>query len=82
MLAHNSAAYHPTLAQKSQAELLTAMLRRVMSGGGVAEASRPVEPVTSRQALRRPLRVLDKAKVSWARTMLQGRSEKWAQEAG
>ena len=82
MLAHNSAAYHPALAQKSQAELLTAMLGRVMSGGGVAEASRPAEPVTSRQALRRPLHVSDKAKVSRARTMLQGRSEKWAREVG
>ena len=64
MLAHNSASYHPTVAQRSQAELISSMLGYIMSGEFAGAAGVAMAPVTSRQELRRPVHFLDKAKVA------------------
>ncbi|CAJ1427843.1 unnamed protein product [Effrenium voratum] len=81
MLAHNSASYHPTVAQRSQAELISSMLGYIMSGEFAGAAGVAMAPVTSRQELRRPVHFLDKAKVARMRAFATTRKSAWVKEA-
>lgn len=76
MMAHNSAAYAPTLAQRSQAELLS-LLR-----GHLSACSFPVPPLANRDEARRPTRALDQAKTQRAKAVSASQRRRWGQHTG
>jgi hypothetical protein len=78
MLSHNSAAYHPTISQRSQSDLLSLLIGRIMQG--FFENPDPVvqQPVIHRAILRAPVHPLQPDKVSHKQEIAARQEDRWA----
>ncbi|CAJ1383870.1 unnamed protein product [Effrenium voratum] len=81
MMAHNSAAYAPTLAQRSQAELLSLLRGHLSACFFSSFGDRAIPPLTNRDEARRPARALDQAKTQRAKAVAASQRRRWGQHA-
>ena len=80
MLAHHSAAYFPTAAQRRESEILSLMQGHLSRGFLPALAHGQVQPTTCREALRKPLHKLDREKVAARQERIAQKAEQWEKE--
>jgi hypothetical protein len=82
MVAHSSAAYHPTISQKSQKQLLS-----VVHGHTMADFFKPFgaavpEPVTCQTALRQPVHANSDLKTEAFKMVRASQQQRWGTELG
>lgn len=80
MLAHHSAAYSPTLAQRKEAEILSLMQGTLATGFLPPLEVGLVQPILSRQDLRKPVHSLDAQKVAARKARKAQQAKQWTQE--
>ncbi|CAK9076836.1 Uncharacterized protein SCF082_LOCUS36965 [Durusdinium trenchii] len=80
LLAHHSAAYHPTLAQRKESEILSLMQGRLIKGFVLCLEERQIGPTLCREALRKPVHSLDPRKVAARKALKAKKAEQWQKE--
>ena len=80
LLAHHSAAYHPTLAQRKESEILSLMQGRLIKGFLPPLEERQIGPTLCREALRKPVHSLDPRKVAARKALKAKKAEQWQKE--
>jgi hypothetical protein len=80
LLAHNAAAYSPTLAQRSQPELLCVLQGCVMAGFYDSFGAPADQPVTSIPELRAPVHPLNKSKAARTQAVARSQNERWKKQ--
>ena len=79
MLAHHVAAYHPTIAQRGEGEIL-ALLQGELRRGLVEGAPQEIRPRASRAELRAPVQRLDGSRVGARRRLKAQQAARWDAE--
>ena len=80
MLAHHSAAYFHTLAQRKESEILSLMQGCLKKGFLPALEEGQVQPIISRQDLRKPVRRVDPGKLAARKETAAQKAVQWKKE--
>ena len=80
MLAHHSAAYFHTLAQRKESEILSLMQGCLKKGFLPALEEGQVQPIISRQDLRKPVRRVDPGKLAARKETAAKKAAQWKKE--
>ena len=81
MLAHHSAAYFHTLAQRKESEILSLMQGCLKKGFLPPLEEGQAQPIISRQDLRKPVRKVDPGKLAARKETAARKAEQWKKEA-
>ena len=80
LLAHHSAAYSPTLAQRKESEILSLMQGWLTKGFLPPLEEGRIQPTLSREDLRRPVHQLDPQKVAIRKDKAREKAKQWSKE--
>ena len=80
LLAHHSAAYHPTLAQRKESEILSLMQGWMTKGFLPPLEEGQIQPTLCREALRKPVHQLDPQKVAVKKDKARQKAKQWSKE--